>query len=309
MRVYSSDETAERLPYPALLDALAAAYAEGLEAPLRHHHTMPKEGEPDATLLLMPAWGPRIGGVKIVNVTPGNGARGLPAIMASYLVFSAETGRHEAILDGAVLTARRTAAQGALGARLLARPDSRHLLVVGAGRVAEELPAAFAAALPIERVTVWNRNPEGARRLAERLSAEGWQAGASDDLEAAVGEADVISCATLSEEPLIRGAWLKPGQHLDLIGSFTPAMREADDEAVRRARVYVDCEGARVESGDIRAPLESGALAEADILGTFYDLCSGAPPARGTEDITLFKGVGNAVADLAAAGVALASGD
>lgn len=307
MKVYSPEETERRLPYPALLDALAAAYAAGIEAPLRHHHTIPKDGEPDATLLLMPAWGPEIGGVKIVNVTPGNGGRGLPAIMASYLVFSAETGRHEAILDGAALTARRTAAQGALGARLLARPDSRHLLVVGAGRVAEELPAAFAAALPIERVTVWNRNPDGARRLAARLGDQGWRAAAADDLEAAVAEADVISCATLAETPIIRGAWLQPGQHLDLIGSFTPKMREADDEAVRRAKVYVDCEGARVESGDIRDPLESGALAEEDILGTFYDLCAGEKPARARDDITLFKGVGNAVADLAAAGVVLSS--
>lgn len=225
--------------------------------------------------------------------------------MASYLVFDVETGEHKAILDGAELTARRTAAQGALGARLLARPDSRHLLVVGAGRVAAELPAAFAAALPIERVTVWNQTPENAQELAGNLADQGWQASATNDLQAAVADADVISCATLAEEPLVMGDWLKPGQHLDLIGSFTPGMREADDEAIRRARVYIDCDGARTESGDIKIPLETGVIAEEDILGTFYDLCGGGAPVRDAEDITLFKGVGNAVADLAAAGVAL----
>ena len=305
MRLYSPEETERNLPYPALLDALAAAYAARIEAPLRHHHTIPKAGEPEATLLLMPAWSDSFGGVKIVNVTPGNGARGLPAIMASYLVFAADTGEHLAMLDGGVMTARRTAAQGALGARCLARPDSRHLLVVGAGRVARELPAAFSAALPIEHVTVWNHRPEGAERLAAQLADAGWQATAARDLEAAVKKADVISCATLSEAPILRGEWLQPGQHLDLIGSFTPKMREADDEAVRRARIFVDCEGAKVESGDIRTPLEAGVLREEDILGTFQGLCGPRPWRRAPDDITLFKGVGNAIADLAAAGVVL----
>lgn len=303
MKVWSAEETAAALPYGAMIDAIAAAFAAGLEAPLRHHHNMAKQGEPDATLLLMPAWGQAFGGVKIVCVTPGNGARGLAAVMASYLVFSAETGEHLALLDGGVLTARRTAAVGALGARLLARPDSRHLLIVGSGRVARALADAYRAALPIERISVWSRTGENAEALAAEIGGE-----AVPDLEAAVAEADVISCATLATEPLIRGAWLRPGQHLDLIGSFTPTMREADDEAVRRAAVWIDCEGARVESGDIRTPIETGVLAPGDIRGTLYDLCGAGPVVpRERGGITLFKGVGTAVSDLAAASVALSS--
>ncbi|MEM1384073.1 MAG: ornithine cyclodeaminase family protein [Pseudomonadota bacterium] len=304
MRVFSAEETAAALPYAPMLDALEAAYRAGLQAPLRHHHSLSKDGEPDATLLLMPGWAAEIGGVKLVNVTPGNGARGLPAVMASYLVFDAATGRHEAILDGAVLTARRTAAVGALGARLLARQDSRHLLVVGAGRVGEELPDAFRAALPIEEVTVWNPTAKRGEALVERLRNAGWSAHWQPDLATAVAVADVLSCATLAVEPVLQGVWLRPGQHVDLIGSFAPHMREADDACLSRAAVWVDCEGAFVESGDLAIPMETGALARNDVRGTLYDLAVQRPE-RAAEAITLFKAVGNAVSDLAAAATAL----
>ena len=300
MRVFDAAATAAGLPYPALIDAIEAAFAAGGTAPLRHHHRMTRPGEPDATLLLMPAWGAEFGGVKVVNATPGAAARGLPAIAASYLLFDAATGAHLALIDGATLTARRTAAASALAARLLAAAEARRLLVVGAGRVAQELPAAHAAAWPAEAVAVWSRRPEAARALAARWRAEGREARAVEDLEAAVRAADVISCATLSSAPLIRGAWLRGGQHLDLIGAFTPAMREADDAAAARARVYADSDAALVEAGELASPVAAGVLDPASVR-FFRDICSRGPVARAPGDVTLFKSVGHAVEDLAAA--------
>lgn len=307
MRVYSPEETAAALPYGRLVDAVEKIFAGGATAPLRHHHTMRREGEPDAVLLLMPAWsdGRGKGGVKIVNVTPGNATRGLPSITASYLLFDEETGKHLAIFDGATLTARRTAAVSALAARHLARQDARTLLVVGAGTVARQLPAAFAAVRPIEKVLVWNRSEANGRLLAQALAEDGFDAEFARDLQGAVGMADIVSCATLSAEPVVRGAWLKPGQHLDLIGAFTPAMRETDDEAMRRAKVFVDTEAALSEAGELRIPLETGVISRADIRGTLYELCGSNNSWREPGDITLFKGVGHALEDLAAAGLAL----
>ncbi|KNC55197.1 ornithine cyclodeaminase [Thecamonas trahens ATCC 50062] len=264
---------------------------------------------PDNTLLLMPAWGSSggISGVKIVTVVPGNSARQLPAVMASYIVIDGMTGAHVALLDGAVLTARRTAAVGALGASLLARPDSTKLLIVGAGAVASQLPYAYAAAMPsINHVTVYNRSQEKAQLLVDQLIADGFDAVVATELETAVRSADIISCATLAREPIILGEWLAPGQHLDLIGSFTPHMREADDVAVSKAEVYVDVSEALAESGDIASPITAGVLAPDDVRGTLASLCSADQrPPREPSHITLFKSVGSAISDLACAGVAV----
>lgn len=308
MLVLDAAATASALDYSALIAGLREMFAAGVTAPLRHAHGLPRAGEPDATLLLMPAWmgeGSH-GGVKIVNVVPGNARRGLPAVTASYLLFDETTGAHLALMDGATLTGRRTAAASALAASYLARPDARTLLVVGAGHIGSELPFAYRAALPIERVLVWNPTPARAERLVARLREEGVEAEVRGDLQAAVGDADVISCATLSTSPLVLGDWLKPGQHLDLVGSFTPAMREADDRAATRARVFIDGPAAAIESGDIKGPMAAGVLKE--IAGTLYDLCGGRVEGRrSAAEITLFKSVGLAVEDLAAARVALAA--
>ena len=239
MRVYSAEETRNMLPFGALIEALREMFRAGAAAPLRHHHAIPLDGQPDATLLLMPAWTPAgLGGVKIVNVNPGNAAIGMPALSSSYLLFDACTGRHLAMLDGGEITNRRTAAVSALAASYLARADARRLLVVGAGRVAGNLADAFRAVRPIEDVAVWDIDAGMAEGLARRLNGAGFRAAVTTDLEAAVADADIVSCATLATEPLIAGAWLRPGQHLDLIGSFRPGMREADDAAVSRARVH-----------------------------------------------------------------------
>ena len=275
MRLYSAGQTRNLLPFGALIEALRDMFRTGATAPLRHHHAIALEGQPEATLLLMPAWSAALGGVKIVNVNPGNAARGMPALSSSYLVFDTATGRHLAMFDGAELTNRRTAATSALAAGRLARPRASSLLVVGAGRVAAHLPGAFRAVRPIERVAVWDIDAPSAERLARRLAGDGFRAVAAQDLKTAVADADIVSCATLATEPLIAGAWLRPGQHLDLIGSFTPAMREADDDAVRLSRVFVDTRAVLQESGDLIGPLRSGALSKRRIAGDLFDLCRG----------------------------------
>lgn len=308
MLVLDAAATASALDYSALIAGLREIFVTGVTAPLRHAHALPRSGEPDASLLLMPAWmgDGSHGGVKIVNVVPGNARRGLPAVTASYLLFDETTGVHVALFDGAALTGRRTAAASALAASYLARSDARTLLVVGAGHIGSEMPWAYRAVLPIDKVLVWNPTPARAERLVEQLRGKGIDAEARTDLEAAVGEADIISCATLSTTPLIQGDWLKPGQHLDLVGSFTPAMREVDDRAMTRGRVFVDGPAAAIESGDIKGPVASGALKE--IAGTLYDLCGGRVVGRrSATEITVFKSVGLAVEDLAAARVALAA--
>lgn len=303
VKVLSAEETRRALPFDRLIAALDAGFREGCTSPLRHHHVMERAGEQDDILLLMPAWREKgWGGIKLVNVHPGNAARGLPAISSTYVLFDRETGQHRLVLDGGELTARRTAAASALAAKRLARPDSHRLLVVGAGRVGANIPHAYRAALPIEEVTVWSRNDASARKLVGQLQEQGISASPESDLEAAVGRADIVSCATLAREPILKGDWLRPGQHVDLIGSFTPEMREADDTVMIRAHIFIDTEHAKVESGDIRIPLDTGVIGEADILGTLADLCrADAYPRQSDEEITLFKGVGSAIEDLSAA--------
>ncbi len=306
MRVYTAEDTRSLLPFGALIEALREMFRAGAAAPLRHRHAIPLEGQPEATLLLMPAWSPAgLGGVKVVNVNPGNAAIGMAAVSSSYLLFDAGTGQHLAILDGDEITNRRTAAAAALAASYLARADARRLLVVGAGRVASNLADAFSAVRPIEDVAVWDIDSGLADTLARRLNDAGFRAAVAPDLEAAVADADIVSCATLATEPLIRGAWLRPGQHLDLIGSFRPDMREADDDAVSRARVYIDTDGALKESGDLIDPIASGALSEERIAGDLFGLCRGSAAGRSDErEITLFKATGTALSDLAAATLA-----
>jgi len=255
------------------------------------------------TSLVMPAWTPGGHyGVKIVNVAAGNAERGLPALHASYLLHDASTGAPLALIDGDEITARRTAAASALAASWLAGADARHLLVVGAGRVARLLPAAYRTVRPIDRVTVWARRAAEAEALAQALSAAGVAAAASDDLERAVAAADVVSVATLATEPLIEGRWLRPGSHLDLIGSFTPAMREADDACFAGAGVYVDTEEALQKSGDLLGPLDRGVFITAGVRGTLATLARGEAQGRRDEtERTVFKSVGTALEDLAAA--------
>ncbi|KIQ31140.1 ornithine cyclodeaminase [Variovorax paradoxus] len=302
------DEAATRAPlgFDKLVPALRAAFAADAQVPPRHVHsveTAGAQGDGKGTVLIMPAWSDAgFLGIKTINIFPGNSARGLPGLHATYVLYDARTGVPLAMMDGNEITARRTAAASALGASFLARADARRLLVLGTGRIARMLPAAHAGVRSIDEVTVWNHRPEGAEALAAQLRAEGWNAQSATDLAAAVRRADIVSCATLATAPLVRGEWLAPGSHLDLIGSFTPAMREADAQCFAGARTFIDTNEALQKSGDLLDAIAAGTLHAQAVQGTLADLCRGERAGRnGDAERTAFKAVGSALEDLTAA--------
>jgi ornithine cyclodeaminase len=297
MQVVTAEEVNRLLDFPALIAAIRDAFRAEISAPPRHHHRIG-----DATLLLMPAW-QRGGfaGVKLVTVFPDNASRALPTVMGTYLLMAGNSGAPLASIDGVSLTLWRTAATSALAADALARPDASHLAMIGAGALAPHLIRAHASVRRLSRVTIWNRNAGRAGQLAAELARDGIAATATSDRAAAIRDADIVSVATLSDAPLVEGAWLKPGAHVDLVGAFTPAMREADDAAICQATVYVDTRAGMRESGDIAQPLASGALTEARIAGDLFDIAAGRAKRRSDDEITLFKSVGYAAEDLAGA--------
>lgn len=301
---------ARALPWPALIDALQQAFRlADASAPERLHYALDETAGAAPTLLVMPAWSPSLGvGTKLVTVFPGNPRAGLPSIHGVYVLMDPQHGQVLAVLDGGELTARRTAAASALASRQLSRPDSRCLLMVGAGRQARNLPLAHASVRPIERVLVWNRRPEEALEAVRALQAQGLQAELATSLREAAAEADIVSCATLSTEPLLAGDWLRPGTHVDLVGAFKPTMRETDDRVFARAdAVWCDTrEGAFSEAGDIVQAIKSGAFAPQRLAGDLAALCRAPGPARrSAQEITVFKSVGMALEDLAAARLCL----
>jgi alanine dehydrogenase len=311
MRIIGSSEVVAALDFTALIEALRQMFRAGCEVPPRQHYSIPTTGGgPDATMLIMPAWqtGQHIG-VKLSTAFPGNADAGLVTFMGAYLLLDGRTGKPLAVLDGPALTLRRTAAASALAAGYLARADCERLLIVGTGALVSHLVEAHAAVRPIRNVLIWGRNFAKAKRAAQRLDRRTLKVAATDDLAAAVRGAHVISCATAATEPVIKGAWLPLGVHLDLVGGFTPEMREADDDVFRRGRVFVDTrEAACREAGDIVQPIRDGILSEEDIAGDLFELTRGARGGRRFHDqITVFKSVGTALEDLAAAKLALDS--
>jgi ornithine cyclodeaminase len=247
------------------------------------------------TLLVRAAWIEGVGiGVKPVTVLPANPARGLPSIHGVLVLFDDATGAVQAIIDSALVTKWKTAADSLLGARLLARPDSRRLLIVGGGAVAESLTEAYRALFPAIAVAIWTRRPETARALADGTGAE-----PVTDLAQAVAAADIVATATLATQPVLRGEWLRPGQHLDLIGAYRADMREADDDALKRARIFVDSFDTTLEHiGELKDPLARGVITRADVLGDLHDLVAGRAGRASPADITLFKNGGGAHLDL-----------
>ncbi|UXI01418.1 ornithine cyclodeaminase family protein [Photobacterium sp. TY1-4] len=306
----NQNQVQDALPWQPLIEALRTMFTRDVVAPIRHHHTLSVPENPDATLLLMPAWLPgEYLGVKQVNVFPGNSARNLPGLSSHYLLSCGQTGQLLAQIDGNELTARRTAAASALASRYLSREDTRCMLMVGAGRVARRLIPAHMSVRPIDTVHIWDINPAAAEQLATELRDQGIEAQACplDQLETVARAADLISCATLSTTPIVQGAWLKPGAHLDLVGSFTPTMREADNNAMQRAALFVDVKAAALaETGELILPIQDGAIDEHHILADFAELCSGTHTGRQAlpdpkTAITAFKSVGDSREDLAAA--------
>lgn len=307
MLVIDPERARASLPFDRLIPALREAFIAGAEAPLRHRHDLPQPDSSTASLLLMPAWHPGgFIGTKLVTVFPGNAARGLRAVSSSYLLIDGETGRHLALIDGSEVTGRRTAAASALAASYLARPNATTLLILGSGHIAGLMAEAHAVVRPIARVLVWNIRRPGAERLAAALRHKGFDTHVVADLPQACAEADMITCATLARTPILHGAWLRPGCHMDLIGGFTPTMREADDECIRSAQVFIDTPAALAEAGDLIDPIHAGLL-HRDQIPDLAQLCRGQHPGRrNSTDITLFKSVGSALEDLAAAALAYA---
>lgn len=283
-------------------------WRDAVEA-LRQGHALPKAqirdvflGPPTGTMMSRLAWIEGLGyGAKTFTVFDGNAARGLPTVQGAMLVFDGETGRLQAIVDSPLVTEFKTAADSVLGASLLARPDSRHLLVVGAGTVAASLVKAYAAVLPgIERVSVWSRRPEQAQALVAGLEGVGVELVAVPDLQAAVGQADIVSSATMARQPVILGDWVRPGTHVDLIGAFKADMREADDALITRAALFVDSRETTLgHIGELMLPIASGAITAESVLGDLYDLVRPDARRRKSEDeITVFKNGGGAHLDL-----------
>jgi ornithine cyclodeaminase/alanine dehydrogenase-like protein (mu-crystallin family) len=311
MEFISAQDIERLVDYPSMISAIEEAFKSGVIAPPRHHHVVEKPGASNMTTLLMPAWSDFAKlndgtsghiGVKIVTVAPDNGALGKPAIVGVYLLLNGKTGEPQALIDGPALTAMRTAATSALAARFLAREDAATHLVIGSGALAVPLARAHRAVRPIRKTLYWNRTHSGALAAAERLRQYGFEAEAVSELDKAVRQADIVSSATLSTVPLVRGSLLKPGSHIDLVGAYNAQSRESDDTAVLRSRIYVDTyAGALKEGGDIVQPISDGIISAGDIVGEMAELVKGDVHGRRTSDeITLFKSVGAALEDLAA---------
>ena len=303
MRFIDKDEIKKVLDFPSLIEALRVAFISDIKVPSRHHHDFgnPKAGI-DSTLLLMPAWEESESlGVKIVTVSPNNAKYDLPAIQGIYLLMDAEKGTIEALIEGKSLTAKRTASASALASSYLSRKDASSMLMIGTGALSSELIRAHASVRDIKDVYIWGRNKSKAQKIADELKDE-FNIKAIDNIEDQISNVDIISCATLSVEPLVFGKYLKEGQHVDLVGSYKPNMREADDELIKTVDIYIDSDMAKKETGDLKTPLESNTISEDDIKADLFQLTREENPGRTSDSsITLFKSVGHGLEDLTAA--------
>ncbi len=303
-RFFGPDEVGRLLPWDALISAIEQVVVEdGAFAPERTVHTVPDGDGNDAAFLMKPGWvAGDVIAVKAVTFFPNNGQLDLPTINAGVLLFSGANGTFLGACDGNVLTTRRTAAASAVAAKRLARTDAKRLLVVGTGALAPMTARAHCAVRDFDVVEVWGRNVDKARELANSLIAENIPASVADGLDVAVGRADVITCSTGAKSPLVKGALLQPGAHVDLIGAFTPEMRESDDDVVRRSTIFADTRADGTLAGDLAQPLAAGLLSADDIAGDLSELVNGTHPGRTSdEEITMFKSAGFALEDVAAA--------
>ena len=310
MLVLNAAQISTLAPTPRLIECLRQAFRSKWFVPARQVLSLPG-GVGERLLLVMPAFEPGGGGMmKLSTVFPDNPTRGVPTIQGAIVVFS-ESGAPIAVLDGGAVTRLRTGAACALASSYLSRADSSHLLIIGTGPLASSMAAAHCTVRPVTRVTVWGRNIERAISTARTIQAvvgSGIEVLVADALEAAVGQADIISCATASTTPVLAGKWLTPGVFVDLVGSFSPAKREADDEVVLRSRIFVDTwQGALTEAGDLLDPIARGIITRGKILGDLGELvCASVEGRTQDEEIILFKSVGSAIEDLAVANLVVA---
>jgi alanine dehydrogenase len=299
VKILTQADVARLGAYKDIVEALRQGFRAEIATPVRHHHDITNV----STLLLMPAWSKDWAGLKTVVFKSDNAALGLPTIQASYLLIEQKTGETVAMMDGGEITRRRTAAASALAADYLARKDAATMTLVGAGALAPHFALAHAAVRPVTRVFIYTRTLSKGEALAAELARHGLEARLVTDLEAAVRQSDIVTCVTTSTAPIVKGAWLKPGAHVDLAGAFKPTMRETDAEVVARSSVYVDTrEGALAEAGDLLQARDEGKFDFADLKGDLFDLCRGTVPGRVSDnEITLFKSAGTAIEDLATA--------
>ena len=284
-------EAAAHLTWAGLTDALEAG------------HRLPRAEIGDTflyrgreTLLSRSAWITGMGiAVKSATIFPGNPAQGRAMVNGAVNLYSDDTGELAALVDFHLVTKWKTAGDSLLAAKHLARPDSRKITLVGAGTVARSMVSAYSSLFPGAEFTIWNRSPAAARQMQAEMA----HVTASDDLEAAVRGADIVCTATMATEPLVRGEWLQPGTHLDLIGAYRPDMREVDDAAMSRASLFVDSRATTIAHiGELKDPIARGVISEADIRADFYDLAAGLYRRTSDDEITLSKNGGGAHMDL-----------
>ncbi|MGY3439771.1 MULTISPECIES: ornithine cyclodeaminase family protein [unclassified Marinovum] len=307
MKLVTRASYGEKIDWTRIVDAIDA----GHRMPPAHIEDV-FLGPPGHTLLSRAAWIEGLGyGVKSVTVMAENAKRGLPTVQGAMLVFEDKAGALIATIDSALVTDLKTASDSALGARYLARKDSKTLLILGAGQVARNVAAAYRQIFPgLERIQLWNRTAEKASALAEKLAASGLPVEAVTDLPAAAAQADIVVTATMSSTPVLHGDWISPGTHVDLIGAFRAEMREADDALLQKARIFVDSRNTTLHHiGELKIPLKSGAITEADVLADFYQLNAGHAGRTGPDDITVFKNGGGAHLDLMTAFAILGDAD
>lgn len=305
MLTISAKTIDQALQFPLLIDAIAKAFSDDITVPPRLHFDMenPKSSR-ETTLLMMPAWqAGEVAGIKLVTVAPENSQKGLPSIQGTYLLLDVDTGSMIAMMDAPSITSKRTAAASALASRFLSRENSEYLLVIGTGTLSPQLIAAHASVRPIKKVKVWGRSLVKAQAVCDAVSHLDLDCQPVTDIESNIADADIISCATLSQDPLVFGKWLKEGQHLDMVGAYRPDMREMDDECLVRGRVFVDnISSATRETGDIAIPLANNIITLDDIEADLFAICQNKKTiTRKDSDITVFKSVGHALEDLAAA--------
>lgn len=304
MQQIDSQTIFDHLPYDDFIPFLRESFTSEHTVPQRMHSQFGNGVEDTpSTLLVMPAWQDgKYLGVKIVTVSPHNSRFDLPSIQGVYQLFDAKTGSPLASFDASAITARRTAAKSAVASSFLARDDSETLLLVGTGTLSTELIQAHSTIHPIKEVIIWEHTQGKGEKVIGRLPDMDQKFRVTDDLSEAVPKADIISVATLSVDPLIRGEWLRQGQHVDTVGAYRTDMRETDDEVLRRSRLYIDHDDAWEETGDLVIPLENGVISKNDVEATLFDLCKNKKEGRKHDDeITFFKSTGHALEDLSAA--------
>ena len=300
MQFISKDEVIRLAPYGPLIQAIARGLLEPIESPSR---IVLNPNHDASAVLIMPAWRPcGILGTKIVSIWPGNNAKNKPAVSAVYVVTSCDDGQTLAVIDGTELTLRRTAATAALGAQLLARPNSQKLAVLGTGALSIPLVMAHLSCFDLSEITIWGRSFDKAQAVVDALSLMGISSNATNDLQKTLASTDIVVAATTATQPFIRSEWVKPGTHLGLMGAFTPHMAEAEPQLLPKTRLFVDSREAVLQKGgEVLQALQQGLIA--DVLGELVDLLAPLPKMAGRlsdQDITVFKSVGFAALDLIA---------